>query len=514
MPIVSEFAEEKLELEKLIKSGIFDRSPGLAQVLTYICSKYFAGETEEIKEYNIGVDALGRSPDFDQKRDSIVRVQVHRLRERLADYYKGDGAGHHTQIEIPQGQYIPSFVTRDDAAAVEESRPSNREMAEPATQVPAAPPPVSRKPFAIAGFAILVILLVATIVLILREQHSTRAATAAGQVGAGVAGDPGGVTGDSLRILVGLTDYEYTDGFGHRWLTDRYFEGGSIAPALNQRILGTRDQRIYQTPRHGLFSYHIPLKAGIYELRLHFAETQYGETNPTGIGGELTRVFGILVNGQQVMERLDVIGESGPSMADVKVFKDISPGADGILDLTFQPRNSVPFLNGIEITPGVPGKMMPIRYIAQTHGYTDGRGQYWEPDRTAIGGVLVTHPNPVANTPDPELYTGGRFGNLTYIIPVTPGRYALTVYTSEKLFGPGKYRGGGDGSHLFDILCNGVALARDFDVYKRAGGADRALAQTFHGLQPNALGKLAISLLPVKDLYPYINALEIVDETR
>jgi hypothetical protein len=352
MPIVSEFAEEKLELEKLIKSGIFDRSPGLAQVLTYICSKYFAGETEEIKEYNIGVDALGRSPDFDQKRDSIVRVQVHRLRERLADYYKGDGAGHHTQIEIPQGQYIPSFVTRDDAAAVEESRPSNREMAEPATQVPAAPPPVSRKPFAIAGFAILVILLVATIVLILREQHSTRAATAAGQVGAGVAGDPGGVTGDSLRILVGLTDYEYTDGFGHRWLTDRYFEGGSIAPALNQRILGTRDQRIYQTPRHGLFSYHIPLKAGIYELRLHFAETQYGETNPTGIGGELTRVFGILVNGQQVMERLDVIGESGPSMADVKVFKDISPGADGILDLTFQPRNSVPFLNGSENTPG------------------------------------------------------------------------------------------------------------------------------------------------------------------
>jgi len=201
-------------------------------------------------------------------------------------------------------------------------------------------------------------------------------------------------------------------------------------------------------------------------------------------------------------------------MADVKVFKDISPGADGILDLAFQPRNNVPFLNGIEITPGVPGKMMPIRYVAQTHGYTDGRGQYWEPDRTAIGGVLVTHPNPVANTPDPELYTGGRFGNLTYNIPVTPGRYALTIYTSEKMFGPGKYRGGGDGSHLFDILCNGVALARDFDVYKRAGGADRALAQTFHGLKPNALGKPSISFLPVKDLYPYINALEIVDETR
>ena len=46
------------------------------------------------------------------------------------------------------------------------------------------------------------------------------------------------------------------------------------------------------------------------------------------------------------------------------------------------------------------------------------------------------------------------------------------------------------------------------------GGADRALAQSFHGLQPDALGKLRISLMPVKDLYPYINALEVVDETR
>ena len=158
--------------------------------------------------------------------------------------------------------------------------------------------------------------------------------------------------------------------------------------------------------------------------------------------------------------------------------------------------------------------MNPIRYVAQTHGYTDSLGRYWEPDRTAVGGVLVTHPARVAGTPDPDLYAGGRFGNLTYVIPVVPGHYRLTLYTSEKMFGPGKLRGGGDGSHLFDILCNGVALARNFDVFKRAGGADRALVQSFHGLQPDALGKLRISLMPVKDLYPYINALEVVDESH
>jgi hypothetical protein len=32
--------------------------------------------------------------------------------------------------------------------------------------------------------------------------------------------------------------------------------------------------------------------------------------------------------------------------------------------------------------------------------------------------------------------------------------------------------------------CNGVALARDFDIFTRAGGSNRALVQTFHGLQP------------------------------
>ena len=513
MPVATEFSEEKIELETVLKSGIFDRSPSLAQILTYVCSKYFAGEADQIKEYNIGVDALGRSPDFDQKRDSIVRVQVHRLRERLAEYYDAEGIGHSPQIEIPQGQYIPRFVTHDHIAAIDGFESPLDEVTAPAPQRPASAPSPPRNNFVIVGFVLLLALLATATFLIVKEKHSIRAEISPVPESRGEAA-PGAATSDSIRIMAGLTDHEYTDGFGHLWLTDRYYDGGTIVPALNQRILGTRDQRIYQTPRQGLFSYHIPLKPGTYELRLHFAETYYGETNPTGIGGELTRFFSIGVNGQQVMSRLDVIGEAGPSTADVKVFKDISPAADGMLHLTFQPIASSPFLNAIEITPGVSGRMMPIRYVAQTHGYTDSLGQYWEPDRTAIGGVLVTHPAHVTDTPDPDLYTGGRFGNLTYIVPVAPGRYRLTLYTSEKMFGPGKFRGGGDGSHLFDILCNGVALVRNFDVFKRAGGADRALAQSFHGLQPDALGKLRISLVPVKDLYPYINALEIVDETR
>ena len=53
--------EEKAELEAVFASGIFSRAPGLAHMLTYVCTKYFEGHSDQVKEYNIAVEALGRS---------------------------------------------------------------------------------------------------------------------------------------------------------------------------------------------------------------------------------------------------------------------------------------------------------------------------------------------------------------------------------------------------------------------------------------------------------------------
>src|SRR3989441_8321137 len=94
MHATADFGEERRELEAVLASGIFHRAPNLAQLLTYVCAKYFEGSAEQIKEYNIAVDALGRPADFDQKRDSIVRVEAHRLRKRLREYYDAEGADH------------------------------------------------------------------------------------------------------------------------------------------------------------------------------------------------------------------------------------------------------------------------------------------------------------------------------------------------------------------------------------------------------------------------------------
>src|SRR5580704_5161837 len=110
MHSTTEFEQEKREYQSLLASGIFDRAPNLAQVLTYVCEKYFEGAAEQIKEYNIAIEALGRPAGFDQKRDSIVRVEAHRLRKRLREYYEADGAGHSVRIDIPAGQYAPTFL--------------------------------------------------------------------------------------------------------------------------------------------------------------------------------------------------------------------------------------------------------------------------------------------------------------------------------------------------------------------------------------------------------------------
>src|SRR5581483_3825274 len=103
-------ARAKAEVDAVIASGIFAKAPGLAQFLKYVCDRFFDGRADEIKEYNIAIEALGRPASFDQRKDSIVRVEAFRLRKRLKQYYETEGAGHVIQIVIPPGQYVPQFV--------------------------------------------------------------------------------------------------------------------------------------------------------------------------------------------------------------------------------------------------------------------------------------------------------------------------------------------------------------------------------------------------------------------
>src|SRR5947199_9817236 len=109
-PVVSE-EDVRLALRTILASDTFGRSQQLSRLLKYLCDSLLAHGADRIAEYAIGTEALGRPADFDPTQDAAVRVEMHRLRRRLRDYYAGEGGADPVRIEIPAGQYAP-VVTR------------------------------------------------------------------------------------------------------------------------------------------------------------------------------------------------------------------------------------------------------------------------------------------------------------------------------------------------------------------------------------------------------------------
>jgi hypothetical protein len=86
--------------------------------LKFLTEKHLAGETETLKEYSIGVDALGRPESFDPKKESIVRLQMSRLRQKLAEYERTEGSDDPYIIEIPKGTFAVRCTERPPALPV------------------------------------------------------------------------------------------------------------------------------------------------------------------------------------------------------------------------------------------------------------------------------------------------------------------------------------------------------------------------------------------------------------
>jgi tetratricopeptide (TPR) repeat protein len=79
-------------------------------------TRHSGNDTQGLKETVIGVEFFQRDPGYDPKKDPIVRVEVHRLRRRLGDYYIQEGASDPWRVEIPKGTYFPAFLAREEVA--------------------------------------------------------------------------------------------------------------------------------------------------------------------------------------------------------------------------------------------------------------------------------------------------------------------------------------------------------------------------------------------------------------
>lgn len=495
-------AAEQAELAAVLSSGIFARAPSLAQLLSYICLKHFNGEQHLIKEYNIAVEALGRPADFDQKRDSIVRVEAHRLRKRLRQYYEGEGASHEIRIDLPSGGYAPLFLP---TAKPEAEAPPPEPDAEPAklpalaAVTPHPKPLTSRWVLATAAL----VLLGAILVLVSTQSRRGAAPQPTPQQFQPV--DLSSTANVSeIRISAGAST-AFVDAEGHTWVADRYFKGGAAGADPKLEVTGTLRPQMYQTWRQGDFVYRIPLKPGVYELSLHFVEPTYTHNSDT------SRSFNVFINGVPALQEFEILNEAGTGqIVTARTWKDIHPGKDGFLTLDFKPNSNSAVVSAIAVIAGTAGRLRPIRIAAREEPYTDSTGRLWSPDRHFAGGKLVKRIEGIHGTEDPEIFRGERYGRITYSIPVPPGSsYTAVLHFAETWFGG--TGAGAANSRIFDILCNGLMLQQNVDIYKEAGGPFLAIRKTYRGLKPTAGGKLVFQFVPSKN-YAFINAIEILDE--
>ena len=99
----------KEQVRRVVQSATFRNAATLQLLFQFVTDKTIGGAADSLKEYTIGVEALGRRSDFDPKLDPIVRVQSHRLRVKLKEYYDVEGNRDPILIQFPKGHYVPTF---------------------------------------------------------------------------------------------------------------------------------------------------------------------------------------------------------------------------------------------------------------------------------------------------------------------------------------------------------------------------------------------------------------------
>jgi hypothetical protein len=256
------------------------------------------------------------------------RVEIRRLREKLCQYYETEGAGHPVRLTIPVGHYIPVFTK--NGAAPFQSYADSQETAEAQGSLPTHPefePPAalhaqveSRQPclttFRIVlglgvGIGMIFLTLAGKEALSSREGPASASANTAGlpELAANTptpAPDPPASEDGAFRILAGSYVTIYQDHAGKIWSGDRYFTGGTPDRSEKQFIHRTLDSEIYRVSRQGDFTYDMPLKPGVYELRLHFAEIFFGPEELVG-GGETSRLMHVIAKGKPLLLMYDNI---------------------------------------------------------------------------------------------------------------------------------------------------------------------------------------------------------------
>ena len=506
---------------RVLSSSTFEKSPRLKAFLEYVCRCALDNHPEECAEQQIGIYVFGRTPGYNTTEDNIVRSHARLLRLKLEHHFNHEGKDESVVITIPKGRYLPAFERRFEQSGT------------PAEELAVNSEIKRRDRLLVVSIVMFGLTIVLAASLLYRSKVPSSTSSAGGtprhgaevnqpapdrQLDAPIAGE--------IRIAAGHTGAPYVDVWGHRWEADRYYQGGVLQAGPRHFFPPVADEGMFRSMREAAstsimvpqtqreFHYDIPASPGVYELRLYFADPLRQPDVENKEDAQNSRHFQINLNGHPLLVEFDPIADAGSAAVDVRAFKDVSPAADGKLHLEFVTGwGAPPFVSAVELTPGSPGKLKPIRISAHRRDFVDADGTRWSGDNYFIEGRTNVYENPESGPKIAALYTAERHGNFNYAIPVAPGSYTVKLHFLESFFTPLIPAAfcQGAGCRVFDVSCNGVMLLQDFDIVQAAPGALRPVVREFHGLHPNGQGKLLLSFSPRVN-YAEVRAIEVTDE--
>jgi hypothetical protein len=108
------------ECDRILSDPLFKNSKRSSDLLTYIVGRTLDGRHECLKERIIGIEVLGRSPDYDTNQDASVRGAIADLRKRLTRYFEDPRHQQELKIELPAGTYVAEFTIPQEVVQEEE----------------------------------------------------------------------------------------------------------------------------------------------------------------------------------------------------------------------------------------------------------------------------------------------------------------------------------------------------------------------------------------------------------
>jgi len=163
-------------------------------------------------------------------------------------------------------------------------------------------------------------------------------------------------------------------------------------------------------------------------------------------------------------------------------------------------------VQAVAVAAKVPATATTIRVKAgATTPFKDSSGNIWLADQGFDGGDTVERPDaPITNTKDPGLYQSEHYSMNSFSCKIPNGKYIAKLHFCETFEGIS-----GKGDRVFSFNVQGHSF-KDFDVFAKAGGANKAYVETVPVEVTNGIFKIDF-ISNVEN--PQINAIEIAPQS-